>query len=458
MVSGMRSVLKAEQIHEDRVLIHHGSLSREIREEAEQLLQAGGDRICCCSSTLELGIDIGSARAVGHLDAPWSVASLAQRLGRSGRREGESAIFRQYHGFKPLIDLAPHDEEHLRPGLVRGIALLQLYLAGWCESAEVDRRHLSTLVHQIMSVIAESGGTSAEKLFRRLIGGDGFPTTSPEVFAHVLRHLGAKQVIEQISDGTLLLGAVGERELADRGFYAAFMVAEQYDVLNGNRRIGSVSIENAYLLGDGFQLGGRGWEVEGVDEQRLRIYVRPSQRRGLPKFVGQAGSVHDRVITMMHKILEEDTPVPFLDAAAFDALTSARAYFKHLQLSTTQFLVCDGSVVLWPWCGTRVRETLLWVLRGAEFEVNDRQLSLVISGQTAETVKDALRKSVNSLRETIEEGLGQVPAKLLWREKYDGWLPGDLLVHQLIEDHLDLSGAKMVIQKLLELESEASPS
>lgn len=453
-VTGMRAVIAADEIPEDRVLIHHGSLSRETREEAERLLQAGGDRICCCSSTLELGIDIGSARAVGHLDAPWSVSSLAQRLGRSGRREGEAAVFRQYHGLESLTDLAPYAEEHLRPGLTRGIALLRLYLDGWCESAVVNRKHLSTLVHQIMSVIAETGGITADKMYGRLFGGDGFTPVPPGVFARLLRNLGSEQVIEQISDGTLLLGAAGERELADRGFYAAFSVADEYEVISGSHRVGSVSVENAYLLGDGFRLGGRGWEVEDVDQDRLRIYVRPSRKRNLPKFSGKAGRVHDRVITAMREVLTGSDPIPFLDAVTTDALIEARLQYRRLGLGDQQIIACDDGVVLWPWRGSQVMETLMWVMRSAECEVTQGRLSLHIKGLGIDVVRETLRRGLERLRDVVHEGLGRTPAKLLWREKHDHWLPGDLLTDELIDDHLDLDGARVAIEQILQFTTE----
>ena len=77
-------------------IVHHGSLAKDLRLEAEEILKSGRPTTALCSSTLELGIDIGVVRAVGQVDPPWSVASLVQRLGRSGRREGEPSILRMY--------------------------------------------------------------------------------------------------------------------------------------------------------------------------------------------------------------------------------------------------------------------------------------------------------------------------------------------------------------------------
>ena len=77
--------------------IHHGSLSKAEREDTEEALRSKSSPTATfCSSTLELGIDVGNVSAVGQIGAPWSVSSLKQRLGRSGRREDESSVLWLY--------------------------------------------------------------------------------------------------------------------------------------------------------------------------------------------------------------------------------------------------------------------------------------------------------------------------------------------------------------------------
>jgi ATP-dependent helicase Lhr and Lhr-like helicase len=76
---------------------HHASLSRDHREFVEKRLKAANEpTTAICTSTLELGIDIGDVTCVAQISAPYSVASLRQRLGRSGRRAGKPAVLRQY--------------------------------------------------------------------------------------------------------------------------------------------------------------------------------------------------------------------------------------------------------------------------------------------------------------------------------------------------------------------------
>ena len=77
-------------------LPHHASLSREHRLQLEENLKKLPRTTAVCTSTLELGIDIGDIECVAQIGPPFSVASLRQRLGRSGRRPGQAAVLRMY--------------------------------------------------------------------------------------------------------------------------------------------------------------------------------------------------------------------------------------------------------------------------------------------------------------------------------------------------------------------------
>ena len=103
-----------------------------------------------------MGIDVGNVKIVGQIGAPWTVSSLTQRLGRSGRKDGESSIIRIY------IEEEEPDQNtslfhRLFPELLQAAAMTELLLEKWCEPPEIDRLHLSTLVQQILSVITERG-------------------------------------------------------------------------------------------------------------------------------------------------------------------------------------------------------------------------------------------------------------------------------------------------------------
>ena len=222
---------------------HHASLSREHRIDLEKRLKTHPATTAVCTSTLELGVDIGDIACVAQIGAPFSVASLRQRLGRSGRRAGQPAVLRMYAiETAPGTDSDPLDRLHL--GLVRSIAMVELLLEGWCEPPAPQALHLSTLTHQVLSVIAEHGGVSAKRLYATLCELGPFRRVEPRLFAHLLRQLGRSDValIEQAPDGALLLGRQGERLVEHYSFYAVFRTPEEYRIIADRKPLGTLPV------------------------------------------------------------------------------------------------------------------------------------------------------------------------------------------------------------------------
>ena len=143
---------------------HHGSLSREVREDTEFALkrrESGAPAATAiCTNTLELGIDIGAVKCVVQIGPAPTVASLRQRLGRSGRRAGEPAILRGYVN-EEALDQHSGLASRLRLRTVRLIAQIELMLTGWCEPPAPRGLFLSTLIQQVLSLTVERGGVLA---------------------------------------------------------------------------------------------------------------------------------------------------------------------------------------------------------------------------------------------------------------------------------------------------------
>ena len=257
----------ADKLHErvreerwpgDPFFVHHGSLSRDLREDAEAALKSGVPTTALCSSTLEMGIDIGNVRAIGQIDTPWSVASMVQRLGRSGRREGEPAIMRMYvredspHSRSTLTDL-------LFPDLLRAIAMTRLMLEKWLEPFDQNRMHVSTLIHQILSFLKQTGGMPAADLYRALCQRGPFQNVSQAQFAALLRGLAGHDLVEQVPQGELILGLLGERITASFDFYAAFQSADEFVIRSGQEEIGKLPATIIPPVGEHFVLAGKHW-------------------------------------------------------------------------------------------------------------------------------------------------------------------------------------------------------
>ncbi len=426
--------------------VHHGSLSKAEREDVEDALRSGRPTATFCSSTLEMGIDVGDVRSVGQVGAPWSVGSLVQRLGRSGRKDGDPRVLRMYldeEATEPDRPIA----DRLHPGFLRGVAAVELLLARWCEPPDVDRLHVSTLIQQALSLIAETGGILADAMFDALVTRGAFVAIDRAMFIEFLRSLKAADLIEQAPEGPIILGIVGEPIVRSFDFYAAFASSEDLKVVHDGREIGRVAFGPGLLAGGGLQLGGRNWRVREVDRRRKQVEVEPGTGTSIPTWRGSGGpDVHPRVCAAIRDLLRADAVPTYLDPTAASILADARTLARASGLLDGG-LIGDGPRVAWfTWAGSRVDRTL----RGmgeylAGLKAREAGLGLVFDGATEADVGAAYQKLLEAPPEA-EALAARYPDRA--REKYDPYLSDDLLARTFARDHLDLDGALAAIRSL----------
>jgi ATP-dependent Lhr-like helicase len=209
--------------------------------------------------------------------------------------------------------------------------LIELLLEGWCEPPRPEALHLSTLVHQILSVIAERGGAQASRLYRVLCQEGPFRQMDTGLFLDVLRAMGRPEaeLIEQSSDGLLLLGAAGERIVEHYSFYAVFKTPEEFRLVADGKELGTLPIDNILTPGMLLIFSGRRWVVQEIHDLEKVILVKPAKSGVPPLFGGDPGMIHDRVIEKMFDILEGDFEPSYLDQAALRLLSEARATYAR---------------------------------------------------------------------------------------------------------------------------------
>ena len=180
-------------------LPHHGNLSKTLREEAETRLKDKHQPVSLiCTTTLEMGIDVGSVHSIAQVGVPPTVASLRQRVGRSGRR-GNPAILRVYVTERE-INNSTSPQDAIRADLVQAIAMIRLMLQGWIEPPPVHAPHPSTLVQQTLSLIAQHSGAKAADLWSVLCGTGPFASVDQGAYARFLRVLAQHELITQMKD------------------------------------------------------------------------------------------------------------------------------------------------------------------------------------------------------------------------------------------------------------------
>lgn len=428
-------------------LPHHGSLSKGIREEAEHRLKAVGDApvTVICTTTLEMGIDIGSVTSVAQVGAPFSVASLRQRLGRSGRR-GEPAILRihvQEAELTPMSSVL----DALRTSLVQTIAIVDLLLAGWCEPPDHGALHLSTLLQQVLALIAERGSVTARDAHHTLCRQGPFRNVDAELFGRLLRCMGSEDLLTQLRDGSLTLGLTGERIVNHYSFYVVFPTPDEFRVVSGASVLGQILFDHRLLPGHSMIFAGRRWLIERVDLDGKTVCVSPRAGGRVPDFPpGDVGYIHERVRQEMRAVwLGADVP-QYLDAQAADLLREGRQNFLRFGLDASCLIADGGDVLCFPWVGDKALETLGLMLVDSDHPCGSvgpalRVDDIAVSAVQARVAAMRSHPMPSSLELAALASTGP-------REKYEHFLDDGLQAAERANRDVDIAGAARGLEVL----------
>ncbi len=451
----MRQIAKLRG-DKDVFLIHHGNLSAAIREEAEAKMKEEETlAVTCATVTMELGIDIGRLERILQNQAPNSVMSFLQRLGRSGRRGQPPEmmmVFREEDPLPntPLPQLIPWE-------LVRAIAIVQLYIEErFIEPPRVRKLPFSLLFHQTLSVLAASGELSLRRLAERVLSLPPFSEVPKEDYKALVVSMLNNDFLEMTEEKTLIIGLAGERLLRSFKFYAVFKDSEDYTVRCGSDEIGTITTPPP--VGDRFALAGRVWEVEELDIQHKLIYVKSVDGKMEVSWPGDFGEVHTRILERMRQVLSEDTVYPYLKPNAQKRLEQARHVARNTGMLSHSVVHLGGySWCLFPWLGTRsframrrllLRYAKMHQITGLEYEGCYFITFKMANGNDYELIRslsDGVRNRVHCAEDLV--GTSETPVL----EKYDDYIPPALLRHAYATDAMDLDEAE---RRILEIEEE----
>ncbi len=364
---------------------HHGSLSKDLREDLELRLKKGdAPTSAVATSTLELGVDIGSVASVAQIGAPRSLAALRQRLGRSGRREGAPAVLRIYVREKYLdADADPLDR--IRSGTARAVAAVRLLLDRFVETPRIGDALATAVLHQTLSLLTERGALRPEVLFRMLCRAGPFDAFEPADYADLLRGMGATEppLLEQSPDGAMMLGPLGERIVAGRDFYAIFESDQEWRIVHGGRTLGTIPLSNMVGVGSLLAFAGRRWRISAVDDlaKVLEVVSHPAGR--LPKFDRLYGEpLHDRLAAEVREVyLASDIPA-YLNETAARFLEEGRIAFAELGLGQRSLIASGNDCHLVTWRGSVTNSGLAVALMACGLECDAHDLGVTIADTT----------------------------------------------------------------------------
>ena len=424
---------------------HHGNLAKSEREDVEdRLREAGQPTTAVATTTLELGIDLGDVETVAQIGPGFSVSSLRQRLGRSGRRPGNPAVMRMFVIEAPT-DLETHPVDRLRLDLIQAVAMVECMLDGWVEPPDEMGLHLSTLVHQTLSLILQVGGVTAGTAHKVLCDRGPFKRIDRDTYAQVLRSIAKADppLIEMSPDGLLMLAEGGEQLTVGHEFYAVFETPLDYRVLNGSRQLGVLPLDHVVAPGQTLIFAGRRWRAKEVDDRARTISVEPTKAALPPTFGGDFGGIHNTVVRKMRELLSVTRVPAYLDEKAKAMLADAREAFVELELDRTAILPVGRGVYIFPWIGTRRLDTLALALLANNFKVAAEHHHLELEDCNPQGVSAALEEMLNGPTHSHEE-LAQMIAKPAIA-KYDRFLSPELLGLVAMAERLDLPALPGII-------------
>ena len=424
---------------------HHGSLSKSLREEVEKALKDGSKpRSVVCTNTLELGIDIGAVKSIAQIGSAPSVASLRQRLGRSGRGRGEPCILRQFIVESELTEHSSISDQ-IRERLVQGIAMIELLLKGWYEPPIVGALHLSTLIQQILSVCSQYGGILPKDAWMLLCENGAFNGVDQNMMMSLLRKLGIEELLEQSDDGTLMLGRVGERIVSHFSFFAAFSTPEEYRIQAGSRILGRLPISRPLIPGSYLIFAGKRWKILSVESEAKLVLVSPAKAGKLPAFDSRYGlEIHDEVRMEMLRIYHDESIPPYLDSVAVELLQEGRRNFRRMDLCTKRILTDGENVLLFPWVGDIPLNTLTMLLKLRKLATLSVGCFIEVENASVEAVRKALLSLRTELR-TLKPPYLAAMVENKKTDKYDWYLQEELLNENYSSRNIDLPGAKRAI-------------
>jgi ATP-dependent Lhr-like helicase len=278
--------------------VSHSSLSAGQRREAEAAFSSDSNCVIVATSTLELGIDVGDLDRVIQIDAPGTVASFLQRIGRTGRRPGST---------RNCLFLATSDN-----ALLHATALVALWENGYVEPIVAPRDPYHLFVQQLLALTLQTGGIRVDGWRDWLGMFPAFANLPSDEVAGLIQHLIDSEIL--FSDGVLLsIGDEGEKRFGRRHFLelvSVFTSPPLFDVVHGSNSIGMVDWLTV-ALEEGKErrpliLSGRAWDIQNIDFSGRKVFVTPSAAKGRARWYGQGQGLSFEIARSVRELLLSD--------------------------------------------------------------------------------------------------------------------------------------------------------
>jgi ATP-dependent Lhr-like helicase len=428
-----------------QTFVSHSSLSRETRRQTETAFASASDCVIVATSTLELGVDIGDLEHVFQIDAPPSVASFLQRLGRTGRGTGS---------VRNALVLAT------RPAtLWTATALLLLWGKDYVEPVvpPVLPRHI--VAQQLLGLSLQEG---RRPLLRTemlgWLGGLAAVPGAPEVLDHLIA-----QGYLACDGGLVWIGPRAEDEFGRRFFLeltSAFTTDPMLTVMSGRDVLGELpaialavrpGMSGALRQGSGpgllvVLLGGRPWQVTHIDWRHQRVRVEPSERPGRSRWTGSGRAMSFMLARAHHDVLAGRLPAVEFSRRARSALSELREEHGFVTLGEPfhTYLVREAEdLSWWTFAGFAANSALADVL--ADLVVPDAPVGDLALRMRGEVDPRQLHAALDRERERLSTAAPAVDDQAIENLKFSAAVPPELARETVSERLVDRDGVLRTI-------------
>jgi len=407
---------------------------------------AGGSNVCIiCTSTLELGIDVGELDYIFQHECPAQVSSFMQRMGRTGRRPGTVA--------NTTFFVTANES------LQQAVAMIELARRHWVESIHCNRRSWHLLVHQLFAMCLQHGAISRYDAWGKIDSAYCFSGIKADEYKRLVNHLVAEEFLAEES-GLLSMGLAGESKFGKFNFmelYCVFSGALSFDVKTiGGQFIGTVDGEFAESLSDNdcFLLAGRPWQIDRIEYEGQIFWVKPSMAGKSPKWGGFNNIfLSYELCRKVNGVLSSEDTYPYCDKAARLQLESIRQDFFFLQPDKAPLHLEGDHLFWWTFAGGKVNNTikeLFKYLLGAEVVSSNYYVKLKQEEVDAPLIQSLIEK-MKSEEFWQEPGLqkdliSQLPVHRLskFQDCLPLWAQFELVGHEL----LDIEGVQSFLNNV----------
>ena len=421
---------------------HHSSVDKEVREYVEFFAKNNTYQnfSIACTSTLELGIDIGSVDQVVQIDATHSIASLIQRVGRSGRRDVKASNLFLY--------------ATNRWTLLQSVACWLLYEEKYIEPVSLNEKPYDILVHQLLSIVKGLSGISKKQLIAEMRQNATFKSIDASEIEEIIDYLVEKDLLEKLGI-ELILGIEGEKIVNNREFYSVFQTENLFKVSHKGNKVGEIPLTIQIREDENIYLSARIWKIIAIDLKSKKIEVVPAKDGKKPIFEGNGANIADKIREKMLEVLVSKKEYDFLDEPSQDIISEMQKEFSVFDFSDITkerpLLTTNERLVFYSFTGSKINRTLKLILDtlGIQSIHSDLDSSFEIKTSKEEfTLKIKSLESSNKDFDLVLTNLLENIPEILDFSKYGKFLPLKFQIETLKNSYYDFSKSKDFLKRL----------